>query len=61
MVGDYFLLGDIDHDFLSLLKGCEFTSHGHCGVLVDNGHGTPVVDNDQTVELYCKMAVSQAR
>ena len=39
----------------------EFTSHGHCGVLVDNGHGTPVVDNDQTVELYCKMAVSQAR
>ena len=25
IVGDYFLLGDIDHDFLSLLKGCEFT------------------------------------
>ena len=25
MVGDYFLLGDIDHDFLSLLKGCELT------------------------------------
>lgn len=25
MVGDYFLLGDIDYDFLSLLKGCEFT------------------------------------
>ena len=25
MVGDYFLLGDIDHEFLSLLKGCEFT------------------------------------
>lgn len=25
MVGDYFLLGDIDHDFLNLLKGCEFT------------------------------------
>ena len=25
MVGDYFLLADIDHDFLSLLKGCEFT------------------------------------
>lgn len=25
MVGDYFLLGDIGHDFLSLLKGCEFT------------------------------------
>ncbi|MBF1681177.1 MAG: porphobilinogen synthase [Rothia sp.] len=39
----------------------EFTSHGHCGVLVNDGHGTLVVDNDQTVELYCKMAVSQAR
>ena len=39
----------------------EFTSHGHCGVLVDDGHGTLVVDNDETVELYCKMAVSQAR
>ena len=25
MVGDYFLLGDIDHDFLNLLKGCAFT------------------------------------
>ena len=25
IVGDYFLLGDIDHDFLSLLKGCAFT------------------------------------
>ena len=24
----------------------EFTSHGHCGVLVDDGHGTLVVDND---------------
>ena len=40
---------------------CEYTSHGHCGVLVDDGHGTLVVDNDETVELYCKMAVSQAR
>ena len=25
MVGDYLLLGDIDHDFLALLKGCAFT------------------------------------
>lgn len=25
MVGDYFLLGDIDHDLLGRLKGCEFT------------------------------------
>lgn len=30
----------------------EFTSHGHCGALNDQG----VVDNDATLELYCKMA-----
>ena len=30
-------------------------------MLVDDGYGTMIVDNDATVELYCKMAVSQAR
>lgn len=35
----------------------EFTDHGHCGVLDENG----VVDNDATVEIYAKMAVAQAR
>lgn len=35
MVGDYFLLGDIDHDFLSLLKGCEFTREAVEGRLED--------------------------
>ena len=34
----------------------EFTSHGHCGVLTEDGR----VDNDPTLELYAKMAVSQA-
>ncbi|MBM7825176.1 porphobilinogen synthase [Arcanobacterium pluranimalium] len=34
----------------------EFTSHGHCGVIRDDG----VVDNDTTLELYAKMATSQA-
>jgi len=34
---------------------CEFTSHGHCGV-VENG----VVLNDPTLELLSKMAVSHA-
>lgn len=38
----------------------EFTTHGHCGPLTDNGHGTPVVDNDAAVASYCKMALSQA-
>jgi len=34
---------------------CEYTSHGHCGVLRDSG-----VDNDRTLELLAATAVSQA-
>jgi len=34
---------------------CEYTDHGHCGAIV-NGE----VDNDATLELYGKIAVSQA-
>jgi porphobilinogen synthase len=36
---------------------CEYTAHGHCGVLREAG----VVDNDATVELLARTAVSQAR
>jgi porphobilinogen synthase len=36
---------------------CEYTAHGHCGVLRDDG----VVDNDATVELLARTAVSHAR
>jgi porphobilinogen synthase len=36
---------------------CEYTSHGHCGVLRDDG----AVDNDATVELLARVAVSHAR
>lgn len=39
----------------------EFTDHGHCGVLTGDHFGRTVVDNDATVELYCRMALSQAR
>ncbi|HEX5194926.1 MAG TPA: porphobilinogen synthase [Solirubrobacteraceae bacterium] len=35
---------------------CEYTSHGHCGVLTDDG----TVDNDATLELLNRTAVSQA-
>jgi porphobilinogen synthase len=35
---------------------CEYTSHGHCGVL---DHG--IVDNDATLPLYAKTAVSYAK
>jgi porphobilinogen synthase len=36
---------------------CEYTSHGHCGVVRADGG----VDNDATLELLCRTAVSQAR
>jgi porphobilinogen synthase len=35
----------------------EYTDHGHCGVLTEDGG----VDNDRTLEAYCRIAVSQAR
>ena len=34
---------------------CEYTSHGHCG-LIRSGH----VDNDSTLEILSRVAVSQA-
>jgi porphobilinogen synthase len=36
---------------------CEYTSHGHCGVLSPDGS----VENDATIELLCRTAVEQAR
>jgi porphobilinogen synthase len=35
----------------------EFTDHGHCGVVGPDGE----IDNDATVAVYARMAVSQAR
>ncbi len=34
----------------------EYTDHGHCGVLTAAGE----VDNDATVEIYCRAALAQA-
>lgn len=39
---------------------CEYTSHGHCGVVVETKDGFEV-DNDRTLELLARTAVSQAR
>src|SRR5262245_13641252 len=39
---------------------CEYTDHGHCGVIVDRG-GHSDVDNDATIELLAQQAVSHAR
>src|SRR5579872_6114289 len=36
---------------------CEYTSHGHCGVLADDGY----VINDATLDRYASTAVAQAR
>jgi porphobilinogen synthase len=38
---------------------CEYTDHGHCGVIVDH-NGVKDVDNDQTVPLLAKQAISFA-
>jgi len=46
--GDCLLIADCCLD--------EFTDHGHCGVLREDGS----VDNDATIELYARVAVSQA-
>jgi porphobilinogen synthase len=36
---------------------CEYTSHGHCGLVRPDGS----VDNDQTLDLLARTATSQAR
>src|ERR1700722_10101372 len=39
---------------------CEYTSHGHCGVVVKSGDNFNVA-NDPTLELLARTAVSQAK
>ena len=41
---------------------CEYTEHGHCGVLEDGAETDPrlTVDNDATLELLDRIAVSHA-
>lgn len=36
---------------------CEYTSHGHCGILTKSGY----VDNDATLEILAEEALSHAR
>ncbi|MGL4571128.1 MAG: porphobilinogen synthase [Clostridium sp.] len=35
---------------------CEYTDHGHCGIIHDGD-----VDNDETLDYLCKIAVSHAK
>ncbi len=39
---------------------CEYTSHGHCGIVVEGRDGFEV-SNDPTLELLARTAVSQAK
>ncbi len=45
-----------DHVVIADLCLDEYTDHGHCGVLTDDGN----VDNDATLERYRRIAVAQA-
>lgn len=52
------LAGDVGDRMVLMADLCvdEYTSHGHCGVL--DGCGS--VENDATVEIYCRAALAQA-
>ena len=52
------LRGDLGDDIVVMADLCvdEYTDHGHCGIVDDNG----VVDNDATLEIYARAAVAQA-
>ena len=44
---------------------CQYTSSGHCGIVRDGpgrggGGGSPAIDNDPSLEVLAKIAVSQA-
>jgi porphobilinogen synthase len=40
---------------------CEYTDHGHCGPLIRSADGRVDVDNDATLPLLARQAVSHAR
>jgi len=52
------LRDDFADDVVVMADLCldEYTSHGHCGVVRDDGS----VDNDATLELYARTAIAQA-
>jgi porphobilinogen synthase len=53
------LAGEFGADTVLMADLCldEYTDHGHCGVLTDDGE----VDNDLTLERYASIAIAQAR
>ncbi|CAN5119744.1 porphobilinogen synthase [soil metagenome] len=55
-IGD--VVAEVGDDLPVMADLCldEFTDHGHCGVLADDGS----VDNDATLGVYAEMALAQA-
>ena len=49
---------EVGNDMVLMSDLCvdEYTSHGHCGVLNKSGD----VDNDATLDIYCRAALAQA-
>ena len=37
----------------------EYTTHGHCGIVV-NKNGKAIIDNDESLEVHARIALSQA-
>jgi porphobilinogen synthase len=52
------LAAEVGHDTVLMadLCMCEYTDHGHCGILTADGD----VDNDATLDRYAAIAVAQA-
>ena len=48
---------DSDINVITDVCMCEYTSHGHCGILTKGGY----VDNDKTLEYLANIAVSHAK
>lgn len=40
---------------------CQYTDHGHCGVVKHDERSRPYIDNDESLELLVRTAVSQAK
>ncbi len=40
---------------------CEYTDHGHCGIIDHDRNGKGRVDNDQTLELLARTALTQVQ
>ena len=56
------VVAEVGDDLVVMADLCldEFTDHGHCGVLVEDGPRAGSVDNDATLARYAQMGVALA-